>query len=362
MNTDFRISVGLFTHPKFIKLTRRLGDSGGLSFLRLLSFTAQNHPDGKLAGMDAEEIAIAGQYSGDAEAFVATLLELRLLDETEGGDACCIHDWQEHNPWAAGAPTRSENARRAANARWGNTSGNGSDSDSTAPPSSPQTDPHPSAMRSASPRNTPLLTYPNLALPIPTSLTSQPAQAPAHEAPDTDTATQATGGQAAGGESIPNGLVSLKNPYPEGWEDCETWQPDVLLARFQNDFADKAFELTSALASASGPVKSQPAFLRPVVLRVLRNEQPALLTPTAGRPASSFRQPMPTDLELSVQRRYLDGIPPDLWPDLEKRARAIYPRVKISYETACQEMRKLWWAELKQTSKLKEPSVASQAP
>lgn len=117
MNTDFRLAVGLFQHPKFIKLRRRLGSDAGLGYICLLSFTAQNHPDGSLGDMDEEDIAIASQYEGDAAAFVAALVDLRLLDKV--GDAYLVHDWVEHNPWAAAAPERSEKARRAAYARWG---------------------------------------------------------------------------------------------------------------------------------------------------------------------------------------------------------------------------------------------------
>jgi len=117
MNIDFRISVGLFTHPKFIKLCRKLGDSAGLSFIRLLSFAAQNRTDGDLSGMDTDDIAIAAMFTGDAEAFVTTLVAVRLLDQE--GDCYAIHDWAEHNPYAAGAEARADSARHAANMRHG---------------------------------------------------------------------------------------------------------------------------------------------------------------------------------------------------------------------------------------------------
>lgn len=123
MNTDFRLSIGLFTHPKFIKLQRKLGDAGGLSYIRLLSFTAQHRPTGNLTGMDAEDIAIAAQWDSDAETFVAALVQIGLLDDT-GEGYYAVHDWVEHNPWAAGAPERSEKGKKAADARWGNSGSN----------------------------------------------------------------------------------------------------------------------------------------------------------------------------------------------------------------------------------------------
>ena len=60
MNTDFRLSVGYFEHPKVQKLERRLGAEGVLSHLRLLRFVSQYKPDGNLSGMDAEEVGMAG--------------------------------------------------------------------------------------------------------------------------------------------------------------------------------------------------------------------------------------------------------------------------------------------------------------
>lgn len=117
MNTDFRLSVGLFTHPKFLKLKRRLGDAGALGYITLLSFVAQNHPDGALGRMNAEDVALAGQYNGACDEFVRALIEVRLVEQSESGEFS-IHDWKEHNPWAASAPVRSEKAKAAAVARW----------------------------------------------------------------------------------------------------------------------------------------------------------------------------------------------------------------------------------------------------
>lgn len=109
---DCRVSTGLVSHPKKLKLQRRLGKPAVWSLIALWSFTASNKPDGSLAGMTSEDIAIAADWDGDADQFVNTLLELRFLDG-DAGDLR-VHDWSENNPWAAGATKRSEAARAAA--------------------------------------------------------------------------------------------------------------------------------------------------------------------------------------------------------------------------------------------------------
>jgi hypothetical protein len=116
MNHDFHLAIGYFEHPKIQKLERRLGEAGVLSHIRLLRFTAQNRPDGSLADMDDEDIALAAGWRGEPNDFVATLAALRLLDGDAGIYA--VHDWHEHNLWASEAPRRKEAARIAAQARW----------------------------------------------------------------------------------------------------------------------------------------------------------------------------------------------------------------------------------------------------
>lgn len=115
---DFRMTCGFRRHPKVIKLSRKLGSDGVLSWISLISFCAQYRTDGSLGEMDAEEIAIASDWSGDPQLFVNTLQEIGLLDESSEG-VLSIHDWTEHNPFAAGFEQRSERARRASAARWG---------------------------------------------------------------------------------------------------------------------------------------------------------------------------------------------------------------------------------------------------
>jgi hypothetical protein len=117
MNIDIRLQVSFRDHPKRIKLERRLGAAGALALIDLLLSVAQSKPDGNLRGWSDEDIAIAARWPGEPKEFVNTLAELRFLDRHDD-ESYSIHDWTEHNGYAAGAPERSERARAAARARW----------------------------------------------------------------------------------------------------------------------------------------------------------------------------------------------------------------------------------------------------
>jgi hypothetical protein len=116
MADDARISTALPQHPKTVKLQRRLGSSGCWSLICLFLWVADNRPEGDLQGMTAEDIEIAAIWTGDTGTFVRTLAEVRFLDGEDG--AYKIHDWAEHNPWAASRPERQRSAKKAAAARW----------------------------------------------------------------------------------------------------------------------------------------------------------------------------------------------------------------------------------------------------
>ena len=106
---DARISVGLPAHPKTKKLIRRLGEGGAWRLVCLFLWVAQSRPDGDLSGMTGEDIELAADWQGEEGAFIKTLIEVGFVEGEEGAHS--IHDWQEHNPWAAGADARSEKAR-----------------------------------------------------------------------------------------------------------------------------------------------------------------------------------------------------------------------------------------------------------
>lgn len=117
MNIDARINVGLPSHPKTKKLIKRGGQAAGWNLICLFLWVSQNKPDGDLSGMSDEDIEIAAGWEGEDGGLVKLLSEVRFLDGVQG--AYTVHDWEQHNPWAAGAVRRSENSRAAARARWG---------------------------------------------------------------------------------------------------------------------------------------------------------------------------------------------------------------------------------------------------
>jgi hypothetical protein len=116
MPNDARLNTSILQHPKIKKLNRRFGPQGPLSFIALILWAAANRSDGDLTGMDADDIELAIDWPQNPGAFFEALIDLHLLDEVEPGHYV-IHDWVDHNPWAAGSDNRSDRARFAALAR-----------------------------------------------------------------------------------------------------------------------------------------------------------------------------------------------------------------------------------------------------
>lgn len=112
MATDARISTSLPSHPKTKKLARRLGPAGPLGCIYLFLWVACNRSDGDLAGMTDEDIELAVDWAGDEGAFVRAMADVGFLEGEPGSRM--VHDWAEHNPWAAGASARSEKSSWAA--------------------------------------------------------------------------------------------------------------------------------------------------------------------------------------------------------------------------------------------------------
>lgn len=112
MATDARFSTNLASHPKVKKLRRRLGAEGCWAWVCLVLWVASDRSDGDLAGMSDEDIELSADWGGEEGDLVRVLSELRMLDGDAGERS--IHDWAEHNPWAAGAGARSDKSRWAA--------------------------------------------------------------------------------------------------------------------------------------------------------------------------------------------------------------------------------------------------------
>jgi hypothetical protein len=109
MNTDIRIAVDFWDHPKTVKLERRGGLNAVKSLQILWLWAAQNKPCGHFIGLDSEDIEIAARWTGENGFFVKLVVDLGWLEENEDGFR--LHGWAEHNPWAAGADNRGDKAR-----------------------------------------------------------------------------------------------------------------------------------------------------------------------------------------------------------------------------------------------------------
>jgi hypothetical protein len=106
---DARINTALPSHPKAKKLLRELGAEGGWYLVRLFLWATENRSGGDLSGMSDDDIELAIDWPGDLGAFVGHLALVGFIDGEAGSRR--IHDWNEHNPWAAGAKDRSTKAR-----------------------------------------------------------------------------------------------------------------------------------------------------------------------------------------------------------------------------------------------------------
>lgn len=118
MNTDFRVSVDFFNHHKTRKLKKRIGNGGVLSLMQLWAYAAKVRPLGDLYDMSEEDIEMSADWQGEEGVFISACVDVGFIDSTESGFV--LHDWVENNPWVAESEARSEKARKAAKARWGN--------------------------------------------------------------------------------------------------------------------------------------------------------------------------------------------------------------------------------------------------
>ena len=84
MNKDFRVAVGFPSHPKTLKLIRRCGAEAFVCLMRIWSYVAQNKPDGRLTGVDADDIEIASGWNGQCSTLLQALLDLRFIDVIDG--------------------------------------------------------------------------------------------------------------------------------------------------------------------------------------------------------------------------------------------------------------------------------------
>lgn len=116
MNKDIRIAVGMADHHKTVKLIRKCGEGAFRCLVRLWCYAAEHRPHGTLRGMDATDIAIASGWSGDELEWLESLVSTGWIDRAD--EELCLHDWEEHNPYAFHAEERSAKARNAAKVKW----------------------------------------------------------------------------------------------------------------------------------------------------------------------------------------------------------------------------------------------------
>lgn len=116
MADDARISTALPNHPKTKRLRKRHGQAGCWCLVCLFLWVANNRSNGDLSGLSDEEIELAADWMGNDGELVASLVEVRFLDGNTGSYK--VHDWHEHNPWAATKEIRIAAARNAANKKW----------------------------------------------------------------------------------------------------------------------------------------------------------------------------------------------------------------------------------------------------
>ena len=112
MNTDIRVDVGFLDHWKTDTLIAACGADGVLALMRLWTFAAQNKPDGRLTGVQTSMIERIAKWRGDPGALLRVLIETRFIEQDQDG-VWLIHDWEQHNPYAASAEFRRDRARKA---------------------------------------------------------------------------------------------------------------------------------------------------------------------------------------------------------------------------------------------------------
>lgn len=147
--SDIRIKVAFFQHPKTVKLAKKAGWEAVVRLQQLWGFASEYRADGKLSGLDDDDIAIAAGWTGETRVFIDALMDTRWLDGKSGNRE--LHDYEEHQPYvqerakkqafgsnggkkAAANMTdkqKAERSSKAAKARWNSTTGDGVDAKDT---------------------------------------------------------------------------------------------------------------------------------------------------------------------------------------------------------------------------------------
>ena len=133
LRTDIRLNTEAPDSWKVDRLCARLGDGAFRCLVRLWCRVATIRPDGDLVGLSVTDVEGIARGGGTPGAFVAALVDVRLLDLlppggtdpvtgpvtdpvtafVETGHRLGVHQWQEHQPFVCGRPARQASSERA---------------------------------------------------------------------------------------------------------------------------------------------------------------------------------------------------------------------------------------------------------
>lgn len=119
------LDTTVLSNHKIKKLIRLGGHEAFTCLLRLWIFTAEHRSSGKLTGLDSDDITDVAEWNSETCGFADLLVKCKLLDKKH--DIYFVHDFIENNPYIAKAKARSESAKKAAQARWGEQSDSNAD-------------------------------------------------------------------------------------------------------------------------------------------------------------------------------------------------------------------------------------------
>lgn len=106
MNSSwFKFPVSYWDDPRLFRLKRLLGDDALCVPIKVWSYAVSHAQDGDLSQIEAEELAYAIRFDGDASKMIEALTSAGFIDENG-----CLADWE----WMFALPrSRTESARKA---------------------------------------------------------------------------------------------------------------------------------------------------------------------------------------------------------------------------------------------------------
>lgn len=109
-SVDIRLNEDFMRNYKTRTLRKRLGAEAILSLQSLWLWAAVNRSEGILYKMNPTKIEGVAEWDGKEGDFFTALVDLEWLDVLEDG-TYALHQWVEHQSWAADAANRSDKAR-----------------------------------------------------------------------------------------------------------------------------------------------------------------------------------------------------------------------------------------------------------